>query len=97
MTPKIYVFINGSWGPDVIGYALAEDGTVLNHHISSSEQWLRHDMGVTSDWKHDSYRTHYPDGYDVEYVPLDAVLNSVHTGLRAALKANAAMGIQGES
>lgn len=97
MTPKIYVFINGSWGQDVIGYALAEDGAVLTHHISSSEQWLKHDMGVTSDWKHDTYRAHYPDGYEVEYVPLEDVNNSAHVGLMDALRRNAETTKQGES
>lgn len=45
------------------GFALAEDGTGLTGHISSSVRWLRSDMGIESQNKHDIYAGHYPDGY----------------------------------
>lgn len=86
---RIYIFANGGWGRDLIGMALAEDGAPLGDHLSSSEAWLKHDMGVTSTQRHDSYAAHYPepDGYEVVYVPLDEV--ETHAGLLAAVEANA--------
>ena len=84
MTPKIYVFVNGRWGNDCIGLALAEDGHCLGSHLSSSEMWSRHDMGLTSDWKHDGYKEHYPDGYELEWVDDP----KKHEGLMAAYKKN---------
>ena len=55
-------------GGDVIGYAMAENGEVLASHLSSDEDFSKHDMGLTSDWKHDKYMAHYPDGYELEWV-----------------------------
>lgn len=63
--PKI--FICGAPGGiskfDWTGCALAEDGTGLGEHLCSSLDFVQHDMGVTSDWKHEHYAKHYPDGY----------------------------------
>lgn len=68
--PKIYLFsLPGGFEPtDVIGYALAEDGHCICSHLSSNVQWAKHDMGLTSDWKHDHYNEHYPDGYELIWV-----------------------------
>lgn len=63
---KIYCFVNSGAGTDwqeVI--AIAEDGHCLASHISSSQLWARHDIGVTSDWKHEHYKEHYPSGYEL--------------------------------
>jgi hypothetical protein len=58
-----------TWGEDaVLGYALAEDGTGLSSHLSSNIDFSKHDMGLTSDWKHDVYKEHYPDGYELEWI-----------------------------
>lgn len=65
--PKIFVWTQ-PYGHDVIGYALAEDGVALASHLSSSEMWARHDMGIDGDWKHDRYRAHYPDGYELVWL-----------------------------
>lgn len=96
MTSKIYVVVTGEWPspgpgftPDYAGCALAEDGNVLSSHISSSESWLQHDLGVTSERRHDIYREHYPDGFEVVYVPMDQ--RDSHEGLQAAIKANHAL------
>jgi hypothetical protein len=63
---KIYCFIEGEWGDsDVSVIAVAEDGHVLARHVSSSEGWAQHDIGIGSEWKHDKYREHYPDGYEL--------------------------------
>lgn len=67
--PKIYVFVNGRFANgDVISQAIAEDGTPLGSHLSSNESFAKHDMGITSTWKHEHYAAHYPDGFDVVWV-----------------------------
>lgn len=89
----IYVFQNGMIGDDLTGDALADDGVFLAGHISSSEAWLKHDMGVTSTRKHEIYAAHFPDGFEVVFVERDAVRERNHAGLEAAyalfLKKNA--------
>ena len=67
---KIYLFCEPSdaFGHGFAGYALAEDGTGICGHFSSSIAFSKHDLGLTSDWKHDLYASHYPDGYDLEWV-----------------------------
>jgi len=69
--PIIYLFCAKAIGlryPDVIGYAVAEDGYALCSHLSSSVEFSKHDMGLTSDWKHDIYKKHYPDGYNLVWL-----------------------------
>ncbi len=73
-------------GRSVIGYALAEDGTGLASHLSSHKGYSKHDMGLTSDWKHDTYAKHYPDDYELEWVDNP----ESHKGWLAAIKLNKA-------
>lgn len=83
--PRIYAFISNKFGPDdVCVRALAEDGTLLASHISSDVMWAKIDIGVGSDRKHDTYREHYPNGYELEWV--DDVEG--HAALREAIEAN---------
>jgi hypothetical protein len=87
--PKVFVFVNGRFGSDVVGCAVAEDGTVLPaSHISSNEQWCRSDMGAIrgSKQKHDVYAAHYPDGFEVEWVD-DVEGHPVLAGILAKLSA----------
>jgi hypothetical protein len=90
--PKIFVWVNSGRGTDwQFGVALAEDGTCLASHVSSSRDWFLHDMGVLPDgWKHDKYREHYPDGYEVVEVPEGE--EATHPGLLAAYALNQAKG-----
>lgn len=95
--PKIFVFVNGQapWG-DLEGIALAEDGTVLAGHASSSLGWCEHDMGVTgapfASGKLAKYAAHYPDGYElVNLVPLGYEESPSHPGLAAAIARNTAV------
>src|SRR5579872_6573447 len=83
---KIYLtcFPGGFHPSDVIGYALAEDGHCLANHISSGVDWSKHDMGLTSDWKHKEYAAHYPNGYELEWVAIP----DTHQGWREALEKN---------
>lgn len=81
--------INGSTpGGDVVGYALAEDGTGLGNHYSSSVGFAQHDMGFTSNWKHDSYQKHYPDGFVLEWIDYDEL--DAHEGFQKAFAINKA-------
>lgn len=83
---KIYVWcfrnelgsgaVNGSTrGGDVSGYGMAGDGKVLASHWSSSESFAKHDLGISSDWKHDKYKEHYPEGYELIWLGLEEELN----------------------
>lgn len=61
--PAIYCFLNGGSSEWWNVAAVAEDGTGLAGHICSSAAFFHHDLGLTSDWKHDKYQEHYPHGY----------------------------------
>jgi len=79
---KIFAFVNSVAMRDWYScIALSEDGDVLAGHVCSSPSWGPHDMGVTSDWKHETYRAAYPDGFHVEWV--EDVAN--HAGAQAAI------------
>ena len=63
--------------------AMAEDGTVLADHICSSEGFMPHDLGITSNWKHDKYNKYYGEGnWELEWV---SNVNT-HEGLEKACK-----------
>jgi hypothetical protein len=96
---KIYVYgvptgtgsgaVHGSTvGGDVIAYALAEDGEGLASHYCSSMSFAKHDIGLTSDWKHDIYKKRYPDGYELEWIDYEAL--DSHEGFQKALESNRA-------
>ena len=89
--PKIFVFANV--GPnyqrgDVYGVALTEDGAVVANHISSSEDWLKHDLGVSSQWHHDEYREYYPDGFQAVFISIDEQRAQSNADFEAALRRN---------
>lgn len=88
--PKIYVFSNVVGGGDGPAYAMAEDGTVLGVHWCSHESFAWGDLGVTEGSRPDrhanDYAPHYPDGYEMEFVPASQV--RAHEGLQAAFKLN---------
>lgn len=85
MKNKIYCFNNGG-APDFLeAIAIAEDGTCLAQHICSNAHWVKHDLGIGSDWKHEYYNEYYGEGnWELEYVedPLH------HEGLKVAFKLN---------
>ena len=66
--PKIFIFLEYQSHRDVLGVAISEDGNVLAQHLSSNEGWAKHDMGITSDWKHEEYSKYYKDGYELVYI-----------------------------
>lgn len=71
-------------GGDVLGCALSEDGHVLAEHLSSSVAFAKHDLGLTSDWQHDKYRKHAPNGFELVWVDD----RQTHDGWLAALAVN---------
>lgn len=89
---KIYLaaFPTPTLGGGYIGYTICEDGTGICSHFSSSIHFSKHDMGLTSNWKHDFYNKYCPDGYELEWV--DDPDN--HAGWDAAVELNRAT--QGE-
>ena len=89
--PRIYVWVNGAFGDDdITGAAIAEDGTWLAGHVSGNRSFFRKDMGLTSERKHDAYRAHFPDGYELVEVPEGQ--EKEHPGLSQAVERNAAHG-----
>lgn len=89
MAPKIYCFSNVRGGGDGLAYALAEDGTVLGSHWCSNEFYVSQDLGVLDgcrEDRHEHYAKHYPDGYEMEFVPARDVLT--HPGLSEAFRLN---------
>ncbi len=83
----IYGFNDGGEEGFWQGLLIAQDGTVLGAHISSSEGFMLYDLGIlegTRPDRHERFREHYPGGYRMEFVGYEAVPN--HDGLQEALK-----------
>lgn len=69
--PKIYCFVDSvheGRGGGVSVVSVAEDGACLAGHFSSDTEWAKHDIGLTSDWKHDIYTSHYPGGFELVWL-----------------------------
>lgn len=93
MKPKIFCFSNVRGGGEGIAYAMAEDGTVLGSHWCSSERFVPHDLGVTPGARpdrHEEYAKHYPDGYEMVFIPAREV--ATHKELERAWKLNQEQG-----
>ncbi len=87
--PKIYVFSAMENGREGVCYAMAQVGTVLGSHFCSSEGFAPGDLGVTEGFRpdrHETYKKHYPDGYEMEFIK--ASNHDNHVGLQEALKLN---------
>lgn len=83
--PIIYGFNNGGSPGWYNGVLLAEDGEALGGHVCSHEGYMRHDLGVIAGSRpdrHEMFRTHYPDGYRMDFVGADEA--NTHAGLEAA-------------
>lgn len=87
--PKIYIFKESQTHDTVYGYALAQDGRMLASHLCSSAEWVRYDMGLTSEKKHSSYWCHYPGGFAlVDLVDMSFIKLAQHDGFAAAMYRN---------
>lgn len=81
----IYVWCNSSSPEWHSMMAMAEDGSVLAHHVCSAHGFAFHDMGIDEGgWKRDKYAEHYPDGFEVVWVESP----KSHDGLMAAYALN---------
>ncbi|MCO5190368.1 MAG: hypothetical protein M9918_19530 [Anaerolineae bacterium] len=81
----VYGFPNQFVPPNnFVGILMASDGSACGSHVSSDEEWLRHDLGVNNPAspKHHLLMATFPDGYRMDYVPYDEVEG--HQGLDAA-------------
>ena len=93
MKHKIFCYNNGGPSGFLTAIAMAEDGNVLAQHICSSEAFMLHDLGITSDWKHENYNAHYGEGnWELVWVknPLD------HEGLANAYAKNQLLAVKEE-
>jgi hypothetical protein len=79
--PKIFAFCNGGEPEWWNMAALSEDGEFLAGHLCSHPIFGPHDMGITSDWKHEHYRERYPGGFELVWVPGGV---EEHEGISAA-------------
>ena len=89
--PKIFCFSNVVDGGEGMAYAMAEDGTVLGSHLCSHETFVPGDLGVhpgSRPDRHKHFAQHYPDGYEMEFVPSKEV--PTHEGLQKAFALNKA-------
>jgi hypothetical protein len=93
--PKIYCFNNGGAPGWYSAVALSEDGECLAQHICSHEAYMPHDLGITSDWKHEIYWKHYPEGFELVWVPTDEL--NTHEGLNNAIAKSDAKQAQTET
>lgn len=87
--PKIFIVAQPYGNGEYLGQALTEDGVGLCSHLCSHLMWVKHDMGLNSRWKHEYYKSHYPEGYelvDLTELGYDALHN--HEGFMRALKLN---------
>lgn len=83
--PKIFVFCNSCAPEWHNAMAIDEQGNGITAHICSSHAFIPHDMGITSEWHHDAYRKHFPDGYELVLIqPLDDPMK--HDEFRAAVE-----------
>lgn len=54
---------------DTAGIAYdADQKVIITMHYSSGISWTQHDMGITSNRKHDMYQALYPDGYELVWL-----------------------------
>lgn len=90
--PVIYGFNNGGQRDWWSGCLLAEDGTGMGGHVCSHEGFMYGDLGILegsrSD-RHEHFREHYPDGYRMDFVPVEDV--KTRPGLKAAYQKNQAL------
>jgi len=90
MKKKIYCFNNGGSSGWYEAVALAEDGHFLAGHICSHEGYMAHDLGITSNWKHDNYNKHFGEGnWELEWIDRDKLES--HEGLNKAIALNATL------
>lgn len=68
--PKIFCWCNNPDAKDskFSVFALAEDGEVLAHTISSGPDFFRRDIGIGSESNNSHYRAHFTGGYELVWL-----------------------------
>ena len=70
--PIIYAFADARDGDNVYGSAMDPHGEILQVWVSSSEEWLKSDLGCLPGLKpklhEEVYQRHLPGGYRMEFV-----------------------------
>lgn len=90
--PIIYGFNNGGSDGWYSGCLIAESGHGMGGHVCSSEGFMYGDLGIVEGWRndrHETFKAHYPDGYRMDFVPMEEV--KAHPGLEAAYRKNQAL------
>ena len=94
---KIYCFSNVVGGGDGVAYAMGDEGTVLGSHYCSNEYYVSNDLGVIVGCRpdrHVTYKKHFPDGYEMEFVRASDVVD--HKGIQEAFRLNQLQGEEAE-
>ncbi|RFZ89388.1 hypothetical protein D0Y60_01795 [Shinella sp. WSJ-2] len=86
--PFIYGYNTGELLDEryMLGKLIAQDGTTLGAHYSSTETFQRQDLAILPGcWpeRQDDFQGHYPGGYRMEYVPAEE--RPGHVGLAEAI------------
>jgi hypothetical protein len=98
MLPVIYGFNNGGSPGWYSGCLIAEDGNGMGGHVCSDEGFMYADLGIIEGWRdnrHEAFRKHYPDGYRMDFVPMEEV--RAHAGLEAAYNKNQELAKEAQS
>ena len=86
---KIFCFNNGGSPGWYSAVAIGDDGVCVAVHCCSREGYMSHDLGITSDWKHELYNAQYGEGnWELEWVHTEQVKDNSHAGLMEALRLN---------
>lgn len=90
--PKIFFYIADEADPGFTTVvALAEDGTGLDAHMSSSRAFAWRDIGcgVATHPKHKKYIAHYPQGFEmIDHIGATDEVMAGDTAFQTALKRN---------
>ena len=74
---KIFCLVNGGGDNWLSVIAMCGDGNVLANHVSTNIEFAKHDIGITSDWQHDKYKEHCPDGYELVWIDEDDAVSQM--------------------
>lgn len=83
----IFCFNDGGSPGFMYAVAIGDDGQCVAQHLCSGEGYMKHDLGLTSDWKHENYDEAYGKGnWVLEWVETDNI--NAHVGLQKAFRLN---------
>lgn len=81
----IYCFNNGGPYGFMNAVAIGDDGVCVASHCCSHEAYMKHDLGITSYWKHELYDAQYGAGnWTLEWVETEKLKENA--GLNEAIR-----------